>query len=129
MPTVPLHSAPPKTPIKVIRRIGAQSVPAISAADSAALLLRLVDLVLQLGGARVDELELRELCVEDADDLCELCCVRCKARGCLVLSERRGGRGTYGVVGLAGFAEGLGCAVDFFDHLGEVLVELVEAVL
>lgn len=39
-----------------------------------AALLRGVDLVLQLGCALVDELQLREVRVEDADDLGELIC-------------------------------------------------------
>lgn len=38
-------------------------------------------------------------------------------------------RGAYRVIGLASLAEGLGCAVDFLDHLGEVLVQLIKAVL
>lgn len=36
---------------------------------------------------------------------------------------------TYRIVGLAGLAESLRCGVDLFDHLGEILVELVKPVL
>jgi hypothetical protein len=36
---------------------------------------------------------------------------------------------TYRVIGLARLAEGLRCVVDFFNHLSEILVELVEPVL
>lgn len=36
---------------------------------------------------------------------------------------------TYRIVWLAGLAECLGCGVDLFDHLCEVLVQLVEAIL
>lgn len=40
-----------------------------------------------------------------------------------------GKKKTYWIIGLACLAEGLGCGVDFLDHLGEVFVELVEPVL
>lgn len=71
MSTIALASVPTETPIKVVRRVGAEAIPA-TGAHCAAFLLRLVDFILQLRGARVNELELRELSVEDADDLCEL---------------------------------------------------------
>jgi hypothetical protein len=35
-------------------------------------------------------------------------------------------RCAYRIVGLASLAERRGCSVDLLDHLGEVLVELVE---
>lgn len=69
MTTVPLHRVSAEAPVEVIRRVCAEAVPAVGA-DSAGLFLRLVDLVLQLRGAGVNELELGELGVEDADDLC-----------------------------------------------------------
>jgi hypothetical protein len=84
--------------------VGAEPVPAVRA-HTLAFPLSLVDVVLELLGARIDELELRKLSVENANDL----------------GER--------VIGLAGLAERLRCAVDLLDHLSEVFVELVEAVL
>jgi hypothetical protein len=36
---------------------------------------------------------------------------------------------TYRIVGLASLAERLRCAVDLLDHLGEILVQFVEAIL
>lgn len=51
---------------------------------------------------------------------------------CRVVSKcnvRRGDEVTYWVIWLAGLAERLGCGIDLLDHLGEVLVELVEPVL
>lgn len=126
MTTIPLHPVTTETPVEVICRVCTQAVPAVGA-DSAALFLRLGNLLLQLRGAGVDELELRELGVEDADDLCELCGVSNFVVE--VNGDRQQGVGTYRIVGLAGLAEGLGCAVDFLDHLCEVLVQLVEAVL
>lgn len=71
MTTVPLDPVATEAPVEVIRRIGAQPIPSIGA-NSAALLLRLVDLLLQLRSAGVDELELRELGVEHSDDLRKL---------------------------------------------------------
>ena len=37
--------------------------------------------------------------------------------------------GTYRIVRFASLAESLRCAVDLFDHLCEILVQLVQAVL
>ena len=71
MTTVPLDPVTTEAHVEVIRRISAQSIPSIGA-NSAALLLRLVDLLLQLRSAGVDKLKLRELGVEHADDLCKL---------------------------------------------------------
>jgi hypothetical protein len=61
------------------------------------------------------------LCVEDADNLCELRDIS------IHIHLWRGGR-TYRIIGLARLAEGLRCVVDFVDHLGEVVVEFVKAV-
>jgi hypothetical protein len=66
-----LRPAATETPVKVFGGISAQAVPAIGT-DALCFLLGLGDLVLQLRGTRVDELELGELGVEDADNLCEL---------------------------------------------------------
>lgn len=74
MTTISLHPVSTHASVEVVCGICAQTVPAIGA-DGAGLLLRLVDLILQLRGARVDELELRELSVEDAHDLGKLFCV------------------------------------------------------
>lgn len=71
MTTVPLDPIAAEAPVKIIRRIGTQSIPAVGA-NSTALLLCLVDLLLQLRGAGVNELKLRELGVEDANNLCKL---------------------------------------------------------
>jgi hypothetical protein len=68
---VTLRPVAAEAPVEIFGRIRAQSVPAICT-DNAAFLLRLADLLLQLRGTGIDELELRELGVEDADDLCEL---------------------------------------------------------
>jgi hypothetical protein len=103
-PTKPLGSPAPKAPIEVLGRIASQPTPPIRA-YALALLLRAVDFLLQLHGARVDELELRKLAVKHTDHLRQ------------------------GIVGLAGLAECLRCGVDLLDHLSEILVELVEAVL
>jgi hypothetical protein len=66
-----LRPAATETPVKVFGGICAQAVPAIGT-DALCFLLGLGDLVLQLRGTRVDELELGELGVEDANNLCEL---------------------------------------------------------
>jgi hypothetical protein len=58
-------------PVKVLGGVRTKSLPA-TRTRAVRLLLRLVDLLLELRSARVDELELRELGVEDADDLCKL---------------------------------------------------------
>lgn len=71
MATVPLNPIATEAPVEVICRVCTQTIPSVGA-NSTALLLRLVDLLLQLRSAGVDELELRELGVEDADDLGEL---------------------------------------------------------
>lgn len=71
MAAVALHPVAAEAPVEVICRICAQTIPTIGT-DSATLLLCLVDLLLQLRGTGVNELELRELAVEDTDDLCEL---------------------------------------------------------
>ena len=71
MTTVTLRPVAAEAPVEVLGWVCAQAVPAVRT-DDAAFLLRLADLLLQLRGTGVDELELRELSVEDADDLCEL---------------------------------------------------------
>jgi hypothetical protein len=69
--TKALRPAATEAPVKVLGGICAQTVPAIGT-DALSFLLGLGDLVLQLRGTRVDELELRQLGVEDANDLCKL---------------------------------------------------------
>jgi hypothetical protein len=69
--TKPLRPSTAEAPVEVLRRVRAKSLPAIGT-SAVRLLLRLGDLFLKLRGAGVDELELRELGVEDANDLCEL---------------------------------------------------------
>lgn len=69
--TKPIRPSTPKTPIKICTRIRAQAIPAIRA-NMLRVLLRLSNLRLQLRCAGVDELELGELRVEDADDFGEL---------------------------------------------------------
>jgi hypothetical protein len=104
-PTKALCRAPSTHTIHEIgARIRTKAIPPIRA-NTLTLPLRLVDVILELLGARVDELELSKLSIEDADDLCEW------------------------VVGFACLAEGLGRAVDLLDHLGEIFVEFVETVL
>ena len=68
---VALRPVAAEAPVEVLGWICAQAIPAICT-NNAAFLLCLADLLLQLRGTGVDELELRELGVEDADDLCEL---------------------------------------------------------
>jgi hypothetical protein len=69
--TEALRPASTEAAHEVIRRISTESVPAICA-DALGFLLSLGDFLFELGGAGVDELELGELGVEDADDLCQL---------------------------------------------------------
>lgn len=57
-----------ETAVKVLCRIRAQAVPAI-VTDTLSFALGLCDFFLELRGSGVDELELCELGVEDADDL------------------------------------------------------------
>jgi hypothetical protein len=56
-PTKPLGPASTKALVKVIRRIRAKSIPPIRA-HALRLVLRLGDSLVELGGRRVDELEL-----------------------------------------------------------------------
>lgn len=65
--------------VKVLRRPAAAHAPAktvavaaVLRAHGAARLLRRVDLAAQVGRALVDDLQLREVRVEDADDLGDL---------------------------------------------------------
>lgn len=61
----------PEATHKIVRRIRAESMPAIRT-NTLCLLLCLVDFLPQRSGARINELELGKLCVEDADDLGQL---------------------------------------------------------
>lgn len=79
------------------------------------------NLFLQLLRALVDQLELRELRVENADDLGQLNHVR--------LSPHSMRTQTYRIVRLARFAQVLRCAVDLLDHFGKILIQLIESVL
>jgi hypothetical protein len=69
--TKSLRPASTEATHEVIRRISTKTVPAIRT-DTLGLFLGLSDFLFELGGTGVDELELGELGVEDADDLCQL---------------------------------------------------------
>ena len=90
--TITLDPVAAEAPVKVVCWICAQAIPAVCA-DRSALLVGLVDFVLQLRGAGVDELELRELRVEDADDLCKLSGVSIQIEKNVKMSAHTGSSG------------------------------------
>ena len=87
------------------------------------LLLCLGNLFMELGSARVDGLELREMVVEDADNLRKLFQIASVNRH---FGFKR--FSAYRVVRLVCLAERCRDAVDLLNHIGQVLVQVIQTI-